>query len=57
VSDRFVHIDLDVDLQGDELTGRVVAEGRPGREFACWVGLIAALDAVIDEPPFEPDER
>jgi hypothetical protein len=51
--DRTLHIDLDLRLRGDEVTGRATAEGRPGREFSGWVGLLAALDALTGEAPQE----
>lgn len=47
--DRTLHIDLDLRLRGDEVTGRATAEGRPARDFSGWVGLLAALDALTGE--------
>jgi hypothetical protein len=47
--DRTLHIDLDLRLHGDEVAGRATAEGRPGRDFSGWVGLLAALDALTGE--------
>lgn len=52
---RAVHIDLDLALHGDELRGRAAVDGLPQRDFTGWVGLIAALDALI-EPPDEPPD-
>ncbi len=46
--DRAVHIDLDLALHGDELRGRAAVDGLPERDFTGWVGLIAALDALIE---------
>lgn len=45
---RSVHIDLDLALQGDEMHGRAAVDGLPERDFTGWVGLIAALDALIE---------
>jgi hypothetical protein len=49
--DRTLHIDLDLRLRGDEVEGRASADGRPGRDFSGWVGLLAALDALTGEAP------
>ena len=49
--DRSVHIDLDLELHGEEVHGRAATSGRPGRDFVGWVGLIAALDALVEAPP------
>ena len=51
--DRSLHIDLDLQLHGSEVHGRAVTDGRPARSFVGWVGLLAALDALI-EPPAAP---
>lgn len=53
--DRSVHIDLDLDLVGDEMHGRAAVDGCPDRDFTGWVGLIAALDALIEPPERAPD--
>ncbi len=42
-----LHIDLDLDVHGDEVTGRASSEGRPEKDFSGWLELIAALDALI----------
>jgi len=47
-SGRSVHIDLDLRLVGDEMHGRAAVDGCPDRDFTGWVGLIAALDALIE---------
>ena len=47
-TDRSVHIDLDLELVGDEMRGRAAVDGSPDRDFTGWVGLIAALDALIE---------
>ena len=52
--DRTIHIDLELRLQGDEVRGTAVAGGEPPHEFRGWLGLIAALDALVAAP--ESDE-
>ncbi len=52
--DEPLHIDLDVSVDGDEVSGRV-----GDRPFSGWVELLAALDALIEpasgrEPGAEP---
>jgi hypothetical protein len=42
---RTRHIAIDVRVDGDEITGR--AGGRP---FRGWVGLIGALDHLLENP-------
>jgi hypothetical protein len=46
--DRVVHIDLDLRVHGDEVAGRAAADGQPERDFSGWVGLLAALDALVE---------
>ena len=46
MADR-LHIDLDLDVHGDEVTGRATREGQPEKDFSGWLELIAALDALI----------
>ena len=45
---RTVHIDLDLRLHGDEVRGHAATAGLPERDFTGWVGLLAALDALVD---------
>jgi hypothetical protein len=52
--DRSVHIDLDLMLHDEEVRGRASTDGRPARDFTGWVGLIAALDALVEPPPPGP---
>ena len=42
-----VHIDLDLVVEGGEVRGSA-ADGRQRRRFAGWLGLIAALDALVE---------
>ena len=43
-----VHIDLDLVVDGGEVRGSA-ADGRHTRPFAGWLGLIAALDALVTD--------
>jgi hypothetical protein len=43
---RTLDIALHLELDGEELDGVARVDGRPGRAFSGWVGLIAALDAL-----------
>lgn len=52
--DRSIHLDLDLELRGDEVHGRAATVGRPDRDFTGWVGLIAALDALVERRPEPP---
>jgi hypothetical protein len=42
-----LHIDLDLHVHGDEVTGRAASDGQAERDFSGWLELIAALDALI----------
>jgi hypothetical protein len=42
-----LHIDLDLDVHGEEVVGRAVRAGQPEKDFSGWLELIAALDALI----------
>jgi hypothetical protein len=43
-----MHIDLDLVVEGGEVRG-AAADGRHTRPFAGWLGLIAALDALVSD--------
>jgi hypothetical protein len=45
--DDRLHLDLDVDVRGGELAGRVRCSERGEREFTGWLGLLSALDALL----------
>lgn len=47
MTDRTVHIDLELALHDDEVTGRAWSDGSPSREFTGWLGLISVLDALL----------
>jgi hypothetical protein len=49
VNDQVVRIVVDVE-RGEELRGRVSDGVGPRKEFSGWLGLIAALDAMIGSP-------
>jgi hypothetical protein len=54
LGDRALHIDLDVRVHGDEVRGRASTAGRPDRDFTGWLGLIAALDELVEPSAPEP---
>jgi len=45
--DRTIHIELQLELHGDEVRGRAIADGAQPRDFRGWLGLIAALDDFV----------
>lgn len=47
VSDRSLHIEVDVSCTDDEFRGRVCDGVREPSAFSGWLGLIGALDAMI----------
>ena len=61
VSHETIDVTLELRLSVDSLTGRAVAPDGTVREFAGWLGLVAAVDALapgerVARPP-EPTER
>jgi hypothetical protein len=46
VDDRTVVIGLELHLSGDSLTGRATGGTGEVRDFAGWLGLVAAIDAL-----------
>jgi hypothetical protein len=48
--DGRLHIHLDLDVTAGEVEGRASTPGGDAREFAGWVELLAAFDALIGEP-------
>jgi hypothetical protein len=48
MADGPLHIDLDLHVHHGEVEGRAARTGGPEREFAGWVELLAALDALIE---------
>lgn len=47
---RHVTIGLDLDLEGDQLSGTATSDSGAQRAFTGWLGLIAALDALVADP-------
>jgi hypothetical protein len=43
-------IRLDVCFDGGSPTGRATADGGTTRRFAGWLGLMAAVEALVDQP-------
>ena len=48
MSEKTVRIVIDADVGGDQITGRACPDGGEPRRFIGWLGLIAALDALLD---------
>ena len=48
------HIAIDVLLDGDEISGRAGDGTDQPRAFEGWLGLLQALDALLDAPDEEP---
>lgn len=44
-------IQIEIERDGMTVRGRAAAPGRPTTEFSGWVGLMAAIDALLDESP------
>ena len=47
-------ISLEVDVRGDHLTGNLRDESGADQPFCGWVGLVAAIDALL---PLEASQR
>ncbi len=47
---RKVTIRLELDVAGDEVCGRALCATRDPKQFAGWLGLLAALDDLLAEP-------
>ena len=43
---RDVSIHLELSVDGDDVTGRASSPGADDHEFAGWIGLFAAVDAL-----------
>lgn len=51
-----VHIELDVRIDGDEISGHACeGEGKP-KPFSGWLGLIGALDGLLSTPRSAAEE-
>ena len=54
MTSRAVTITLDLRLAGDELNGRASDGTGDGRAFSGWLGLLVAIDALLDAAPERP---
>jgi hypothetical protein len=52
------HVRLELWLDGDSLTGRATAPGESARQFSGWIGLVAAVEALVvaDHEPGSDDD-
>ena len=52
------HVRLELWLDGDSVTGRAIAPGESAREFSGWIGLVAAVEALVgaDHEPGTDDK-
>ncbi len=55
MNDDRITITLELRVAGDTLTGRAVDGSGASRSFSGWLGLVAALDALV--PSISPPER
>jgi hypothetical protein len=51
MTSRAVTITLELRLAGDELDGRASDGTGVGRAFSGWLGLLVAIDALLDAAP------
>jgi hypothetical protein len=51
MTSRAVTITLELRLAGDELDGRASDETGADRSFSGWLGLLVAIDAMLDAAP------
>jgi hypothetical protein len=49
VDDKTVTIGLEIRLAGDSVTGRASCDTGAARDFAGWIGLVAAIDALVSD--------
>jgi hypothetical protein len=47
-------IQLEVQTTGDSIVGTVSAPAQPAAQFSGWIGLISALDSLVDRSREEP---
>jgi hypothetical protein len=52
-----VNISLELHIEDDELVGRARNGTGEGREFLGWLGLLCAIDALLDEKDAEGETR
>jgi hypothetical protein len=51
MTSRAVTITLELRLAGDELDGRASDGSGDGRAFSGWLGLLVAIDALLNAAP------
>jgi hypothetical protein len=49
--DKAVNITLELRVEGDELVGSARNGTGEDREFLGWLGLLCAIDALLEDPP------
>jgi hypothetical protein len=54
---RKVTIRLELDVAGDEVCGRALSPTHDPKQFAGWLGLLAALDDLLADPPRDAEPR
>lgn len=47
---RTIQVALRLEVEGDDVRGTAHADDAPAHEFIGWLGLIAALDAIVEAP-------
>jgi hypothetical protein len=57
VSDRTLHIAIDVTFADQQIQGHVRTRGRPPKPFSGWLGLIGALDGILSPPNEQGEPR
>jgi hypothetical protein len=53
MTSRAVTITLELRLAGEELDGRATGEAGEDRPFSGWLGLLVAIDAMLNAAPEE----
>lgn len=56
MADADISITLELDFEGDALTGRAIDPQGTAHSFSGWIGLVSVLDELIASPP-DPGER
>jgi hypothetical protein len=49
MNEQTVHVHLELRVAGDALSGRAVYGAGGSRRFSGFIGLVAAIDAVVEE--------
>jgi hypothetical protein len=57
VAAQTVHITIDVQIEGDEISGQVHDCSHTPSPFWGWLGLIGALDRLLGAPSSTADEQ